>query len=286
MFFLFPYSDRRPPTRDPRAPDTTIGEVLRVVSVPSVVVGLIVGGKGSNLDRLRRLYGNTQTRIADRDEPSTLGCNRRRRIAFTGAPEAIDADGLVQMLGCAELVVLNGCKTLALAEALARAGVPNVVCCETLLCDAAGRLFAEGFWRRVAAESQAGASLQEAARLAFEAGELAVRSATVAGGALALDNGRSAAASTPEFALGIDPEDAALVALQVLGGVIMFVAYGDMEEGPLFGLFWLGFIFGFAGMTSVAYRSFYTEPFRTAYVAASEARLQSGPSPWDRGRLE
>ena len=59
--------------------------------MPSVVVGLIVGGKGSNLDRLRRLYGNTQVRIADRDEPWQLGTNRRRRIAFTGAPEAIDA---------------------------------------------------------------------------------------------------------------------------------------------------------------------------------------------------
>ena len=79
------------PKTFPRAPDTNIGEVLRVVSVPSVVVGLIVGGKGSNLDRLRRLYGNTQVRIADRDEPWQLGTNRRRRIAFTGAPEAIDA---------------------------------------------------------------------------------------------------------------------------------------------------------------------------------------------------
>ena len=137
-----------------------------------------------------------------------LGSHRTLLWVKNGRPEAIDAPSLVQMLRRAELVVLNGCKSLALAEALAHAGVPNTVCWETLSHDAASSRFGVAFWKRVAEETQAGAPLRDAARLGFEAGELAVRSATTAGGSLA--NG-ALAAFTPRFALGIDPLDAALV---------------------------------------------------------------------------
>ena len=82
------------PKTFPRAPDATRGECLRVVSVPSSVVGLIIGGGGANLDRMRRLYGGIHTRVADRDEPWTqplAETARRQRIAFTGVHEAVDA---------------------------------------------------------------------------------------------------------------------------------------------------------------------------------------------------
>ena len=136
-----------------------------------------------------------------------LGPHRTLVWRKNGRADAVDASTLVQMLRGAELVVLNGCKSLELAEALARAGVPNVVGCETLLLDRPGSLFAEAFWRMVAAESVAGQPLPlTTVRRAFEAGEVAVGSATGAGGTLGTDGG-SVPSSTPLYALGIDPED-------------------------------------------------------------------------------
>ena len=155
-------------------------------------------------------YGYTRFHFAGHADP-TLGSERTLVWHKEGRLEAVDAATLVRMLRGFQLVVLNGCKSLALAEALGRAGVPNVVGVETLLLDEPGRLFALGFWRHVRAEAARGAPLRDAVRRAFEQGQVAVSTATGVGGTLRTGGSSSVAASTPLYTLGVDPEDASLV---------------------------------------------------------------------------
>eukprot|EP00966_Prymnesium_polylepis_P236379 5466424-Prymnesium_polylepis.4 len=141
-----------------------------------------------------------------------LGSRRTLVWVKAGRPEAIDAASL----------------SLALAEALARVGVMNVVGYETLILDEPGKLFAEGFWRCLGAEVQAGRPLREAVRHGFEM--VAVQSATVAGGSVitnAFGVSSTVLAATPKYAVGIDPEDAAHVAQP--GGRCLAAAGADAE---------------------------------------------------------
>ena len=48
-----------------------------------------------------------------------------------------------------EFVFLNGCETLALGEELLAAGVPNVLCWESLVADEAAKLFSVGFFEEL-----------------------------------------------------------------------------------------------------------------------------------------
>jgi len=126
----------------------------------------------------------------------------------SGGFEAVDAETLVRLFCKAQLVVLNGCKSSELGTALSAAGVPNVVCWETLVYDPAGKLFASGFWRAIESSSSAHGStctLRGDVRSAFERGKDAIMTATKAGGNLHTESG-GVPASTPCYAL-VDPQD-------------------------------------------------------------------------------
>ena len=69
-----------------------------------------------------------------------------------------------------ELVVLNGCESLELGKMCLEAGVPVVVCWETVVADEAAYLFARGFF---GALDQDGRATDGYAR-AFEAGKEAI----------------------------------------------------------------------------------------------------------------
>ena len=69
-----------------------------------------------------------------------------------------------------ELVVLNGCESLALGKMCCGAGVPVVVCWETEMADEAAYLFARGFF---GALGQGGRAPDGYAR-AFKAGVEAI----------------------------------------------------------------------------------------------------------------
>lgn len=79
-------------------------------------------------------------------------------LAFTsptGGLEVVQPDTLSQMLGGIakrghlELVFLNGCCSANLGREVIKAGVPNVVCWETLTQDEAARIFSVEFFRQV-----------------------------------------------------------------------------------------------------------------------------------------
>ena len=126
----------------------------------------------------------------------------------SGGFEAVDAETLVRLFCKAQLVVLNGCKSSELGTALAAAGVPNVVCWETLVYDPASKLFASGFWRAIESSSSAHGStcaLRGDVRSAFERGKDAILTVTKAGGNLDTEFG-GVPASTPCYAL-VDPQD-------------------------------------------------------------------------------
>ena len=68
----------------------------------------------------------------------------------------------------------------------------------------------------------------------------------------------------------VDTVDAVFMAIQVMGGLLMFFAYDEKDDvGPVFAT---GFSSGFFGLFLMAYRSFYTEPFRSGdqIIEASE----------------
>ena len=73
--------------------------------------------------------------------------------------------------GVLQLVVLNGCDSLALGQKLIQDGVPEVVCWGTKTYDPAARLFAVRLLREVAA----GMAVNEA----FKAAATAVKQATI-----------------------------------------------------------------------------------------------------------
>ena len=133
--------------------------------------------------------------------------NGKRVLAFLKDDgwDAVDAETIVRVLRGKQLVFLNGCKSLELANELAIQGVPNVVCWKTLADDEASKLFATNFWRqlfdagRVAEDAS---ELRQAVRTAFERGKQGILTVTVPGGHL--DGGLSA--SVPKFTL-TDPED-------------------------------------------------------------------------------
>ena len=128
----------------------------------------------------------------------------------SGGLEAVDAETVVRLFCNAQLVVLNGCKSLELGAALAAAGVGNVACWETLAYDPASKLFASAFWRAMESSSRAdGSTLRSDVRSAFERGKDAIMTATKAGGNLETESG-GAPASTPRYAL-VDPQDSARV---------------------------------------------------------------------------
>ena len=91
-----------------------------------------------------------------------LGTDRTLVWHKAGRLEAVDTATLIGMLRGFELVVLNGCKSRELGEALAKAGVSNVVCVATLVHDEAARRFAVGFWRCVVARATSSATLRYA----------------------------------------------------------------------------------------------------------------------------
>ena len=57
--------------------------------------------------------------------------------------------GGIHKRGLLELVFLNGCNSRELGQAVADAGVPNVVCWESATCDGAAKLFSMGFFEAI-----------------------------------------------------------------------------------------------------------------------------------------
>jgi len=96
-------------------------------------------------------------------------------LAFTkpgGAVEAIEPVLCADILGShavgnggsLELVMLNGCRSAALGEAIRAAGVATVVCWPTRVLDAGARIFARVFFQQVAAGSRPRNAFEEAKR--------------------------------------------------------------------------------------------------------------------------
>ena len=96
-------------------------------------------------------------------------------LAFTkpgGAVEAIEPALCAEILGShavgnggsLELVMLNGCRSAVLGEAVRAAGVATVVCWSTRVLDAGARVFARVFFQRVAAGSRPQDAFEEAKR--------------------------------------------------------------------------------------------------------------------------
>lgn len=120
---------------------------------------------------------------------------------LAGAQESISVDALVAIVkphvlwGRLQLVVLTGCRTLALAMALReRAFCPYVLCWETLLLDEAAQIFDTAFAAATAAAHEP--------HQAFEAACRAVTTVTEPGH---LDTG--AACDVQKFELHVDPLD-------------------------------------------------------------------------------
>jgi hypothetical protein len=124
-------------------------------------------------------------------------------LGFTNEQGGLDAvlpETLAMMLsthipprGCLELVVLNGCRSMQLGHALHVAGVPFVVCWETVVDDGAARKFGEAFFRAVRDKS--------GYESAFEAAKTAVCTITRKG---TLSTGHEC--NIPKYSL-TDPED-------------------------------------------------------------------------------
>lgn len=127
-----------------------------------------------------------------------------------GTLEAVDPSTIAASLADFELVVLNGCKSLKLAQMLAHQGVRNVVATETSIPDDAAQLFGSGFWEALATSVSSLDSLRERClrklvRDCFDRAEQVVRAHTRLVG---VDNNCFYA---PTFAYGVDPEDGAKV---------------------------------------------------------------------------
>ena len=75
-----------------------------------------------------------------------------------------------------ELVVLNGCESLELGKMCLEAGVPVVVCWETVVADEAAYLFARGFFGALGQDGRPKKPrAPDGYAHAFEAGEEAIR---------------------------------------------------------------------------------------------------------------
>lgn len=168
-------------------------EILRNTSV--VTFGAALAGR-----RMLFYEGHGDARLSAENVPAFVGSD--------GGPESVSITTLAETVRAhvredesegLKLVVLNGCKTRALGDALRTvAAVPSVLCWDTILHDEAAAIFSSEFATRVAA----GDSLH----VAFDAACKAVTSVTEPG---LLDNGIPA--MVQKYELFVDPSDKALV---------------------------------------------------------------------------
>ena len=131
------------------------GNALPAVSPEGAAIERLARGaaewiKEASAERLQeKLAGHTRVHFAGHAN-AELGDRKTlawiKRIEKEGRVEdrleLVDAVTLAAVMSHLELVVLNGCESSALGEALARKGVQHVICWDTVVADEPARLFA------------------------------------------------------------------------------------------------------------------------------------------------
>jgi hypothetical protein len=129
-------------------------------------------------------------------------------LAFekNGEVDAISISSIIRIVKSVppkppELIVLTGCLTAKLGEAMSEAGIQHICCWSTHVCDHAAKVFAESFGKTIAAQLRAGDQLEP--RKAFGEAQAAVTAKTKTG---KLDSGQLSQVQQYELCDPTDPK--------------------------------------------------------------------------------